>query len=82
MTMNQTTRVDQAVLQERILEQARAILKCEDIGPQTYFLEVGGDSLVAPILANKIEAEFGVRPQLEDIFTRSFGELAELLRAA
>ncbi|WP_197435162.1 acyl carrier protein [Nitratireductor arenosus] len=80
--MNQTMRVDQVVLQERILEQARTILKCEDIGPQTYFLEVGGDSLVAPVLANRIEAEFGVRPQLEDIFTRSFGELAELLSAS
>jgi hypothetical protein len=79
--MNEITRLDQAALQEGILDQARTILKFESIGPQTYFLEVGGDSLMAPIFANRIEAEFGVRPQLEDIFTRSFGELAQLLSA-
>lgn len=69
-------------VRERILELARNVLKCESVAPQDHFLDLGGDSLVAPVLAGRIEAEFGTRPEMEDIFTRSFGELAELVSAA
>ncbi|TPM36096.1 acyl carrier protein [Mesorhizobium sp. B2-3-4] len=79
--MDNMTDVSSAAVQDWILEQARKILKSEDVGPQDYFLDLGGDSLMAPLLANRIEAEYGVRPELEDIFTRPFGELADLVRA-
>ena len=80
--MDSMAATDPSAVQDRILELACAVLKCESVGPQDHFLDLGGDSLVAPILAGRIEAEFGTRPEMEDIFTRSFGELAELVSAA
>jgi yersiniabactin nonribosomal peptide synthetase len=79
--MDSMARADLATVQERILEQARKILKSDSIGLMDHFLDLGGDSLMAPVLAGRIEAEFGFRPELEDIFTRPFGELAELVSA-
>jgi acyl carrier protein len=73
--------VDRTAVESLILEQARKILKCDAVGPQDHFLDLGGDSLMAPVLAGRIEAAFGFRPELEDIFTRPFSELAELVVA-
>ena len=80
--MDSTAATDPDAVKEWILELARIILKCESVGSQDHFLDLGGDSLVAPVLAGRIETEFGTRPEMEDIFTRSFGELAELVSAA
>jgi acyl carrier protein len=79
--MDSIADVTPATVQDWILEQAGKILKSESLGPQDHFLDLGGDSLTAPVLAGRIEAEFGFRPELEDIFTRPFGELAELVCA-
>ncbi|MBV8472848.1 MAG: hypothetical protein JO107_07160, partial [Hyphomicrobiales bacterium] len=65
-----------------LFEEARKLLKCERVGAGDHFMDLGGDSLLAPILANRIEAKFGVRPELEEIFTRSFGELADIVSGA
>ncbi|MBN9549739.1 MAG: acyl carrier protein [Alphaproteobacteria bacterium] len=70
---------DRVAVESLILGQASKILKCDAVGPQDHFLDLGGDSLTAPVFAGRIEAAFGFRPELEDIFTRPFGELAELV---
>lgn len=77
--MNEMTSSDRAALQAQVLEEARKVLKCETVEPADHFLDLGGDSLTAPILARRIQAQCGARPALEEIFTMSFGELADLL---
>lgn len=72
---------DRTTVENLILEQVSKILKCGTVGPQDHFLDLGGDSLAAPVLAGRIEAAFGFRPELEDIFTQPFGELAQLVVA-
>ncbi|KKC34425.1 hypothetical protein WH91_02940 [Devosia psychrophila] len=63
--------------QDWICAQAGQLLKCDNVGFGDYFLDLGGDSLLAPVLANRIEARFGMRPALEDIFSLSMGELVD-----
>lgn len=41
------------------------------------FLEAGGNSLLATMLANRIEFTWGIRPSLEELLTFSFGELSD-----
>lgn len=79
--MDVMVNADRTAVESLILEQASKILKCDGAGPRDHFLDLGGDSLMAPMLAGRIEAAFGFRPELEDIFTRPFGELAELVAA-
>lgn len=79
--MDSMASVDRTAVESLILEEARKILKCDAVGRQDHFLDLGGDSLMAPMLAGRIEAALGFRPELEDIFTRPFGELAELVVA-
>ena len=73
---------DRTKVLEWLLEQIRAVLKCETAEPQDHFVDLGGDSLTAPVLANRIYAEFGFRPALEDIFTRPLGDLSDVVAAA
>lgn len=80
--MNISPNINTGQVRSEILEQAGTLLKCETVDAGDHFLDIGGDSLVAPVLARRIEARFGVRPQLEDIFTMSFGELADHVAAS
>ncbi|WP_372424313.1 acyl carrier protein [Salinarimonas chemoclinalis] len=64
-----------------ILDEVRALLKCEEAGPEDHFMDLGGDSLTAPILAGRIEAAFGTRPELEEVLGRSLGDLADIVAA-
>ncbi|MGO4840401.1 acyl carrier protein, partial [Rhizobiaceae sp. 2RAB30] len=45
---------DRQAVEGLVLEHASRILKC-DARPQDHFLDLGGDSLMAPVLAGRIE---------------------------
>jgi acyl carrier protein len=52
------------------------VLEIERVRPEDNFIELGGNSLLAVILANMMEDEFGTRPELTDIFSLELGEFA------
>ncbi len=63
-------------------EAARAIyaavadvLEIEAARPEDNFIELGGNSLLAVVLANHIEEQFGMRPDIMDIFSLELHEL-------
>lgn len=51
------------------------VLQIDSPGPQDNFIELGGNSLLAVILANRMEEEFGTRLDLMDIFSLELGQL-------
>jgi acyl carrier protein len=53
------------------------LLGVEAVTREEHFLEAGGNSMMATLLANRIEDELGVRPSMEDLF----GTLAQLASA-
>jgi len=74
--------LDAATVRDRLAAYIAELLDCQDVGGDDYLLDLGGDSLLATILANRLEEDFGVRPELEDLFGLSIGELADHLAAA
>ena len=52
------------------------LLEVQGVGRGDRLVELGGNSLVATMLANRIEEALGYRPSLTEIFARSLGELA------
>jgi len=54
----------------------RQLLAIEVVQPTDDFIGLGGDSLRATMLANRIEDELGVRPEIAELFTT----LAEVAR--
>jgi amino acid adenylation domain-containing protein len=63
----------------RLLRVWRDVLGVADIGPDDWFFNVGGHSLLAIRLFSRIEAEFGVRLPLSQLFVQ--GTVAALARA-
>lgn len=62
-------------------EPALASMWCELLGvaavkPTDQILCLGGNSLVATMLANRIEMEWGFRPTVEQLFSSTLRELA------
>ncbi|HYC88976.1 MAG TPA: acyl carrier protein [Thermoanaerobaculia bacterium] len=55
------------------------ILQIDSARPQDNFIELGGNSLLAVILANRMEDEFGTRLDVMDIFNLELGQLEPLL---
>lgn len=55
-------------LEQRIAGYWRELLGAESVAPGDQFLELGGNSLMATLLANRIEDELGVRPEMFDLF--------------
>ena len=56
------------------IEAQLALYWCELLGVEAvkrddHFLSLGGNSMTATILANRIEYELGVRLTMEDLFT-------------
>lgn len=56
----------------------RELLDVEAVGSEDRLLELGGNSLVATMIANRIELAWGFRPGLELLLTTTFHELTEL----
>ncbi len=55
-------------IRERIIEHWRELLGIERVAPQDHFIHIGGNSLLATMLANRLEEELGVRPELTELF--------------
>ena len=54
------------------------LLDLDTVGTDDRLLEQGGNSLVATMLANRIEFAWGFRPSLEQLIMSSFGEMVDL----
>jgi hypothetical protein len=52
------------------------VLEVESVAPGDHLLDLGGNSLVATMVANRIELTWGFRPSMEDMLSRSLRELA------
>ena len=63
-------------MQERIAAHWRELLDVSEVKPADGFLDLGGNSLLATMLANRLEEELGVRPSMTDVFAWTLGELA------
>jgi acyl carrier protein len=50
------------------------VLEIEAVRPQDNFIELGGNSLLAVVLANRLEEQFGIRPDIMDIFSLELEE--------
>lgn len=61
-----------------LLEFWQELLEVETAKPDERLLELGGNSLIATMLANRIELTWGFRPTLETLLTGTFGELTAL----
>ncbi len=55
-------------LEQRLAGYWRELLGVESVAPGDHFIELGGNSLMATTLANRIEDELGVRPEMIDLF--------------
>lgn len=47
----------------------RELLGVDAVAPGDHFIDLGGDSVRATMLANRIEDELGVRPSVVELFT-------------
>lgn len=54
---------------ETIAGYWKELLGVEVVGPGDDFIRLGGDSVRATMLANRIEDELGVRPEIAELFT-------------
>lgn len=55
-------------LEQRLAGYWRELLGVESVAPGDHFIELGGNSLLATTLANRIEDEVGVRPEMGELF--------------
>jgi acyl carrier protein len=56
-------------LEDTIAGYWRELLGIEVVHPGDDFIGLGGDSIRATLLANRIEDELGVRPEIAELFT-------------
>jgi acyl carrier protein len=52
-----------------IADYWKELLGVEVVNPGDDFIDLGGDSVRATMLANRIEDELGVRPEIAELFT-------------
>ncbi|MFD9601987.1 phosphopantetheine-binding protein [Streptomyces sp. NPDC059970] len=53
-------------------------LEVDSVKPGDRILELGGNSLIATMIANRIELAWGFRPSMENLLTQTFDELSAL----
>jgi hypothetical protein len=58
------------------------LLEVEAVGREQTFVALGGNSLLATMLANRLESALGHRPTLSEMFSLNLGDLARLLDEA
>jgi acyl carrier protein len=59
----------QPSIQDTIAGYWRELLGVDAVQPDDDFIGLGGDSMRATMLANRIEDELGVRPEIAELFT-------------
>ena len=52
------------------------VLDIDSVEPDDHLLELGGNSLVATMVANRVELAWGFRPSMEELLMSSLRELA------
>lgn len=67
---------------DAICGYCRELLDIGQTPGDALFLELGGNSLLATMLANRLEEDHGIRPCIEDILVSSISELADLCAQA
>lgn len=84
--MNETAPAPHDALREEtakaLTEHWEELLDLDRIKPDDRLLELGGNSLIATMLANRIELAWGFRPSMEDLLTQSLDELTTACAAA
>ncbi|MBN1204912.1 MAG: hypothetical protein JXB05_08305 [Myxococcaceae bacterium] len=55
-------------MQQRLSRHWRELLGIEVIKQGDHFLELGGNSMLATLLANRLEDELGIHPTIADVF--------------
>jgi acyl carrier protein len=68
----------QSQMFDAICGYCRELLEIGQVPNDALFLELGGNSLLATMLANRLEEDHGIRPCIEDILVSSISELADL----
>lgn len=58
----------------------RELLGTDAVSPSDDFLRLGGNSMLATMLANRIEDELGVRPEIVDLFA-TLGQVTRVCEA-
>jgi acyl carrier protein len=76
MTTSPPSRDPARPVEATIARHWRELLGIDAIAPTDHFIQLGGDSVRATMLANRIEDELGVRPSVVELFTT----LAEVAR--
>jgi acyl carrier protein len=51
------------------------------VSPDAHFMDLGGNSLVAIMLASRLEETFGVRPSMDELFSSTVRRLAAACEA-
>ena len=54
------------------------VLDVDAVAPHASLLDLGGDSLTATMIANRIELAWSFRPSMEQLLTLPFDQVAEL----
>jgi hypothetical protein len=70
--------VNERVTTELLSEYWTELLDVESVNPDDHLLELGGNSLIATMLANRIEAAWGFRPTMDQMLNSSFQEMSDL----
>ena len=76
MITNQPSPDPAPSVEATIARHWRELLGVDAVAPTDHFIQLGGDSVRATMLANRIEDELGVRPSVVELFTT----LAEVAR--
>lgn len=69
-------------LVERVCAWVAEVLELPSVAPGDNFVELGGNSLLAVILVNRVDEELGIRPDILDVFGLDLAALAARLEAA
>jgi len=64
-----TTATPPRSVEDTIASYWRELLGVEVVQPTDDFIGLGGDSVRATMLANRIEDDLGVRPEIAELFT-------------
>jgi acyl carrier protein len=55
-------------MEHRLAGYWSELLGLQEVGRGDHFIELGGNSLLATLLANRIEDELGIRPMMGELF--------------
>lgn len=67
---------DVAAIEPMIAEFWCEVLEVDEVSGDDHLLEIGGNSLAATMIANRIELALGVRPTMTELLSSSLHELA------